>query len=492
MKPLATLLIAFAVPLFAPRVSALDLSALDGTNGFRLDGSGSSKVSDAGDVNGDGFEDVIVGAETATANGTNSGRAFLVFGKAGGFASTLTLTALNGTDGFIFNGAQANDHAGASVSGAGDVNSDGYDDVLIGADNASPNGASSGQSYLVFGGPANLAALDTAGGAAADGRIELSALNGVTGFTFNGVTTGDDAGRSLAGAGDINGDGCDDIVIGAPGATFGINDLGECFVIFGGIANLNTLDTFGFTPTDGIIELSDAYGERALTIIGSLHGDAFGQSVAGAGDVNGDGYKDLIVGAPRADTTVPDAGKSYVLFGRAVWPNAGGVGIASLIGPGSGAVIAGENEDDEAGRSVSGAGDVNGDGRDDVLIGAPLADPNSSISGRAYVVFGRADGMLPANVSTLNGANGFAMNGAALLDTAGGSVSTAGDVNGDGYDDVLTGAVNADGSASNSGVSYVVYGKATAFSAEVELSALNGTGGFKINGVAASDFPAAR
>ena len=160
---------------FAP---SLSLAALDGTNGFRLDGidqsdlSGNS-VSSAGDVNGDGFDDVIIGARSADPNGNSfAGESYVVFGAAGGFAPSLSLAALDGTNGFRLDGIDADDRSGNSVSSAGDVNGDGYDDLIIGAFDADPNGNSrAGESYVVFG---------AAGGFTPS--LSLGALDGTNGF----------------------------------------------------------------------------------------------------------------------------------------------------------------------------------------------------------------------------------------------------------------------------------------------------------------------
>ncbi len=137
---------------------ALDLAALDGTNGFRLDGidpyDHSYSVSGAGDVNGDGFADLIVGAFEADPGGRyHAGESYVVFGDPGGFGGALDLASLDGTNGFRLEGIDPFDTSGSSVSGAGDVNGDGFADLIVGAARADPGGRSfAGESYVVFGG----------------------------------------------------------------------------------------------------------------------------------------------------------------------------------------------------------------------------------------------------------------------------------------------------------------------------------------------------
>ncbi|WP_297326066.1 integrin alpha, partial [Nitrosomonas sp.] len=160
--------------------TAINLSSLDGSNGFRLDGTAADDfsgrpVSSAGDVNGDGLDDVIVGARSADSNGYYSGSSYVVFGQAAGFSATLNLTSLDGSNGFRLDGA-AFDGSGYSVSNAGDVNGDGFDDVIIGAPGVDPNGNLSGSSYVVFGQASGFNA-----------TLNLASLDGSNGFRLDGA-----------------------------------------------------------------------------------------------------------------------------------------------------------------------------------------------------------------------------------------------------------------------------------------------------------------
>ena len=162
-------------------------------------------MASAGDVNGDGFADLIVGAFLADPNGSDSGASYVVFGKASGFAANIDLSTLDGTTGFKLSGAAAGDESGISVASAGDVNGDGFADLIVGASFADPNGSYSGASYVVFGKASGFAA-----------NIDLSSLDGTTGFKLSGAVVQDYSGFSVASAGDVNGDGFADLIVGAP------------------------------------------------------------------------------------------------------------------------------------------------------------------------------------------------------------------------------------------------------------------------------------
>ena len=453
-------------------VATVDLAALDGADGFRLDGidaldrSGAS-VSDAGDVNGDGFDDLIVGAFLADLGGdAAAGESYVVFGQASGFSASLDLAALNGANGFRLDGIDATDYSGVSVSGAGDVNGDGFADLIIGASFADQGDTNTGESYVVFGQASGFSA-----------SLDLAALNGANGFRLDGIDAFDESGRSVSGAGDVNGDGFADLIIGAYTADQGDTNTGESYVVFG--------QASGFSASLDLAALNGANGFRLDGI------DAFdesGRSVSGAGDVNGDGFADLIIGAYTADQGDTNTGESYVVFGQASGFSAS-LDLAALNGA-NGFRLDGVDFFDLSGRSVSGAGDVNGDGFADVIIGAYNAFPGGDTgAGESYVVFGQASGFSASlDLAALNGANGFRLDGVDDFDFSGRSVSGAGDVNGDGFDDLIIGADSANpAGVSNAGESYVVFGQASGFSASLNLAALNGANGFRLDGIDALD-----
>ncbi len=423
----------------------INISILNGSNGFRLDGenkydeSGYS-VSDAGDVNGDGFDDVIVGAPFADPSGIATGASYVVFGRVSGFDAAMNLSSLDGSNGFRLNGQALLDQSGRSVSSAGDVNGDGFDDVIVGAPVADSNGDGSGASYVVFG---------KAGGFNA--VMDLSSLDGSNGFRLDGVAKYDASGISVSGAGDVNGDGFDDVIVGTP-----LSNIS--YVVFGKVS--------GFDPSMNLSSLDGHNGFR-------LHGlGTAGALVSGAGDVNGDGFDDVMINAPLAHKSYQGysysvEGASYVVFGKASgfdaemdFTNLDGTNGFEVIGGGS---LYGSRT------SISGAGDINGDGFDDVVVGGATGQS---------VIFGKHTGFeAKQSILDLDGSDGFRLvarnSGGYQNDISDGNLSNAGDVNGDGFDDLIF---------VNKGFAYVVFGRTSGFEYELNLFNLDGKNGFSVSG----------
>jgi len=444
------------------------ISDLNGTDGFTINGVAlqdlaGHAVSGAGDVNGDGFEDFIIGAHQSDPNGVaNAGTSYVVFGNGSGFGSSLNLSTLNGTNGFALEGATAGEFSGISVASAGDVNGDGFDDVVIGARGYNNNGSS----YVVFGSDAGF-------GATFDlGSLELG--SGVEGFKITGIDA-EFSDITVSSAGDFNGDGIDDIIIGSQGGDpGGVANAGESYVVFG--------QAGGFGAT---LDVSTLNGTNGFTISGADASDNAGLAVS-AGDLNNDGYDDVVVGGFLADPNgANDAGEIYVVYGgEGVQP--ADVNVSTLDGT-NGFVINGTEAGAQAGRAISSAGDVNGDGIDDLLIGAPKGDYDL---GGAYVVYGQDGGHgASMDLDNLDGTNGFRIVGASDGGEAGYSVASAGDINGDGFDDILVGAPKSNFFDSyygydiiQGGETFVVFGTAAGFDATLNLSQLDGRNGFIVNG----------
>lgn len=418
-----------------------------------------------GDVNGDGYADVIVGSHTMDVGGIVwAGAAYLFSGNglSGDKAADTALATINGTtaqefvggsvaiagdvnaDGYadvvvgahgvntlvgaayvfsgkdfagivdssaaiaVLNGTAPNGFFGSAVSGAGDVNNDGYADVIIGANNAD---AGIGAAY-VFSGKNLSGTLDTTSTLA----------------TVNGTSPNGSLGTSVSGIGDINGDHFDDVIIGADQA----NGTTGSVYIFNG-------ETLSGNKTAN---------EAVATINGLAAGDKFGDSVSGTGDVNGDGRVDLIVGA--AGVTVGAnafAGAAY-LFGADTLEGTKDAGAAF-------ATLNGSSANDFLGRSVSGAGDVNNDNYNDVIVGAWGVDVGgNNDAGAAYIFSG--NGLTGVKNTTAALAT---VNGLFAGDSLGSALSGAGDVNADGFDDVIIGAFSADiGGIANVGGAYIFGG----------------------------------
>jgi len=442
----------------------IDLGSLDGNNGFALPGIDAgdvagTAVSAAGDVNGDGFEDFLIGATGAdgpTESNPFAGEAYIVFGQGSGWPGSFDPDSLDGTNGATVFGVNNVDSLGVATAG-GDINGDGISDIIVGVPNED-------DSYVIFGQETWPAS------------ISPTALDGSNGFRIfidNGMYT-DVAGRALS-TGDVNGDGFDDVIVGAwlgDGDDDDHDDSGEAYVVFGMAG--------GFSASVDLAALDGSVGVRFIVNEDDYNA---GRSVSLIGDVNGDGMNDFVIGAPGADY---DTGAAYVVFGQETWPAT--VDLRDLDGS-DGLRIDGVAAEGVAGQAVSTAGDVNGDGFDDIIIGAPFTGGFYDRDGEAFVVFGGDSLGASIDLGTLDGDDGFAVTPVGDYDTLGFSVGGGDDVNGDGFDDIIVGAPRIPYGYGDSapGEAYVIFGKATGFASSIDLDGLGISDGLTLQGIADDD-----
>ncbi len=348
------------------------------------------------DTDGDGLDDIVVGARGDDTVGENAGAVYLFLTAPVGDVP-VTSAAVH-----VY-GEQADDHTPSQVASAGDVNGDGLGDVVVGTAYR-PGGAYEGAAYVLLGPVPSGIGLE-----ASDARLF-------------GQAAGDEVGAAVAGGGDVNGDGLDDVIVGAPGDSTASSGAGAAHIWLGPVA--------GEHPVS----------EGAAVLLGASTGDEAGHAVAVAGDVDGDGFDDVLVGAPRHNAPATDAGAAFLVSG----PVAGSWSLWNAT-----ARLTGEATDDLAGYSVGAAGDLDGDGHGDVLVGAPYESTNALYAGAVYVLHGPLSGAVPLSTATAK------MLGEYTFDSAGCAVHTAGDVDGDGALDIVVGAYQQNGQA---GTAYVVRG----------------------------------
>jgi hypothetical protein len=355
-----------------------------------------NSVATAGDVNADGFSDVIVGSHFYNNGQTDEGRAYVYLGSGGGLSTTADWTAEADEDGAEF---------GISVGTAGDVNGDGFADIVVGALAFTNGHTTEGQARVYHG--------------------WLGGLGTTPQWIGEGNQTGAAFGSSVAVAGDVNGDGYSDLIVGARSFDNGHVDEGAAFVYHGAGSGLATT--------------------TAWTAEGNQSNAGFGSAVAALGDLAGDGYSDVIVGAPWYDNGEPNEGKVFIYHG-----SSSGLGVS----PAWTAEI--NFPEARFGTSVASAGDVNDDGYPDVIVSAPLYGNGENAEGGAFVYHGSPSGLstTPSWIAEGNRAG-------VELEV----VSTAGDVNGDGYSDVIIGADSFTNGESSEGRAFVFHGSASGLSA---------------------------
>ncbi|MDP4156965.1 MAG: integrin alpha, partial [Bacillota bacterium] len=377
----------------------------------------------------------------------------------------IDLASLSSAQGFMIEGAARDYKSGYSVGLAGDFNGDGLSDIIIGAPEINDYGEPR-RSYIIYG---------QKGGYLTP--FDLASLNASQGVIIDGATKYDGSGSSVGLAGDFNGDGLSDVIIGAPLANNHRAAAGRSYIIYG---------RQGGYPAP--IDLKSLTADQGIIIEGAAANDKSGYSVGLAGDFNGDSLSDVIIGAPDANPQGrSSAGSSYVIYGRQ-----GGYPASidlAFLNVDQGVIIEGEAYA-RAGWSVSSAGDFNDDSLSDVIVGAYFGRPQDRQSaGSSYVIYGRQGGYpTPIDLKSLTADQGVIVQGAAQYDYSGFSVGLAGDFNGDNVSDVIIGAWGARAQGrSGAGASYVVYGKKGGYLTPIDLKFLDATQGVIIQGAAAND-----
>lgn len=403
---------------FVPVLGLMSLAAAAAAHAVPLQGQAiasggrfGASVAALEDQNGDGRWELLVGAPEVDASGVDNGRAYLWFGGLGlPLSANLIMTGLPG------------ERFGHAVARVGDVNNDGHPDFAVGAPGYSQGGTNRGRVYIFFGGPG---------------------LDATPDVILESPSTTSQFGYAIAAAGDFNGDGIDDLIVGAPFGDLNGLDAGEAYLFYG-------------SSSTSALAASD------LTLVGLLPRDRFGWSAHGAGNFFRDGRAAVVVGAPANDPTITRPGKAYVYRGSSS-PSPGPDATPDLI-------LASASVNPAAswfGFSVRGIGDWSGDGTPDIAVGAPRDQVAGPQAGRVEIFFGGASADSIGDCS---------VRGALQGDHFGYALDGVGNVVGGALPDLLIGAPYNDASGSNAGRAYLWAGGGTSHDSAASLTAVPALG----------------
>lgn len=385
------------------------------------------------DINQDGHKDLLIGAYGYQPSGRGTaGGVYAIYFNGTRITANINVEALSSSQGFVIPGTANTDQFGYAMDNAGDVNGDGWDDVIISA----PYASGTGKAYLIYSQP-GLNAFDA----------NILSTNATAGFMLQG-TTGSSFGHSVRKAGDFNNDGYADIVIGAFRSNFAGINTGSAYVVFGDAARA--------TPT-----FVNAL-ENMIRFDGNPSGQQprLGFAVGHAGHFDNDPYSDIVISAPfeSSPTGTRSVGYSFVIFGKPNFPS-----ITNVNALGSDAFkLYGREAYASLGYSVAGGDDINGDGFDDVVLGEHYSflRPDGERDGAAYVLFGNQfQRNTVSNINTLTDTQGYT-----LRDFSYGRLGHAalelGDINNDGYSDILIAAPLArPNGITSAGIFYAISGR---------------------------------
>lgn len=413
-----------------------DLSNVNGSFLGEVSGDeAGGRLANVGDVDGDGYDDILVGAYRSNEAFSQGGQAYLIFGKATG--SWSMDASIAGAGVISFYPEASGDSLGIALGAVGDIDGDGLKDFMIAGTGNDEGGNVAGQVYLFFGKTR----------ASWPAQVYVSSADA----SFWGETVADYLGFVEA-VGDVNNDGKDDFVLGSCLNDEADTSAGQSYLILGDVRGNFSMD----------MDLSTA-GNADASFLGEGNSDTACHN-SGVGDVNGDGFDDFLIGAGLNN-------EAYLIFGKA-----GGWSRDVALGTASDASFLGETAGDDFGDQVAGVGDVNNDGFDDFIIGASGDDDAGTSAGQVYLVLGRADAATAwSRNMAITAAATASFWGEAASDIVGDfqTLSGAGDLNNDGFDDFLIAGKGNDAADTSAGQIYAIFGKSSGWVMDTSLSTAN-------------------